>query len=167
MIHHSKRLSFKKFQEDEFDLYFQLASNEQVMHYITGKAVLEDNARIRYQAILNHNELHQELGYFKINLQSKHSFIGLGKLEFTKEGEAELGYSMLPGFWGNGYGSEISAWLVEKALTIPSLKQLMAIIDPKNIASEKILSKQNFTLTETKMMGNLPAAIYHLKLGDR
>jgi len=164
MIYHSKRLIFEKFQAADFDLYFQLASNKKVMHHITGKTIPEKDAQIRYQAILDHNTIHQNLGYFKVNLQSDHSYIGLGKLEFKQTEEAELGYSILPAYWRKGYGSEISAWLVEKALTIPSLHQLMAIIDPENIASEKILRQQKFTLTETKNMNGLPAAFYHLQL---
>lgn len=167
MIHHSQRLSFEKFKEEDFNLYFQLASDEKVMHFITGKAISETDAKIRYQAIVNHNATHKDLGYFKVTLQSDLTFIGLGKLEFTQKGEAELGYSMLPAFWGSGYGSEISAWLVQYALTIPSLQQLMAIIDPKNTASQKILTKQNFTFTEKKMVNYPLAAVYHLKLDDR
>ena len=53
--------------------------------------------------------------------------------------KAELGYIFLPKFWGKGYGSQISRTIVNYAKTVPEIKILVAIIDPQNTASKRIL----------------------------
>jgi len=70
----------------------------------------------------------------------------------------------LPEYWGRGFGNEVSEILTAYAKTIPSIKKLIAIIDPENTSSKKILLNCGFYLHETCTMEGLPAGIYHLTL---
>lgn len=62
--------------------------------------------------------------------------LGFAKLEITKEkpNEAELGYMLLPEFWGRGLGDEIAKHLLEVAKSDPDLKRVYANTDPDNSA---------------------------------
>jgi RimJ/RimL family protein N-acetyltransferase len=88
--------------------------------------------------------------------------MGFAKLEITKEKpeEAELGYMLLPEFWGNGFGSEIAETLLEEAISDPNLTRVYANTDPNNVASRKILINNGFTSEEVGEIDGLPSEIF-------
>jgi len=160
----SVRLYFEKFKKQDFPLYFQLTGNEKVMQLISGTALSKEEALIRFENILQLNEQVKELGYFIVKNIQDGSFIGLAKIVLLENKEAEIGYSLLPENWGKGYGSEISQTLVKEAKRFNFIKSLIAIIDPENTASKKILEKSQFKLNQVCELEGLPAEIYTLSL---
>lgn len=158
------RLNFRKFTSHDFDLYFQLVGDYKVMKMISGKATTVKLAKVKFKHILKINGKNPDLGYFLISDSQSNEFIGLGKIVMTAAEDAEIGYLVQPNFWGKGYGSEISTALVKQAKKTVSIKNLMAIIDPENVASKKILKKSEFILHSVCEFEGLPAEIYKLKL---
>ncbi|MDV2887909.1 GNAT family N-acetyltransferase, partial [Alkalihalophilus pseudofirmus] len=79
-------------------------------------------------------------------------------LNENKIEEAEIGYMILPKYWGKGYGSTIAKQLIESAKQT-NLNILKAIIDPKNIPSRKILIKQGFSSEKVCEIDGLPGEI--------
>lgn len=111
------------------------------------------------------SEIRVILGTYKVfNLAN--DFIGLAKLEIReiKDTEAELGYMLLPNYWGMGVGSSIAEELIELAKEQVKIKKLIAIIDPINMASRKILIKNNFVSKEFKDFEGLPGEVLELEL---
>jgi RimJ/RimL family protein N-acetyltransferase len=88
--------------------------------------------------------------------------LGFAKLEIKKgnRNEAELGYMLLPEFWGKGFGDEIAKHLLEVAILDPDLKRVYAITDPDNIASRKILLKNGFISEEVGKIDGLPSEVF-------
>jgi len=160
----SDRLNFEKFGKNDFDLYFHLVRDENVMKMITGKPLSQSEALTKFEHILKVNEKRSQFGYFTVSTKPDEHFIGLAKLVLTKEDEAEAGYMLLPDYWGKGYGTLISQSLVKFSEEIESLKTLIAIIDPENEASKRILENGGFKLDEVCEMEGLPAEIYSLPL---
>ncbi len=60
------------------------------------------------------------------------------------DGFIELGYSMAENYWGKGLATEMAGTLVTYALSLPQLKKLVAVTDPENMASQKVLQKAGF-----------------------
>lgn len=81
----------------------------------------------------------------------------------TKENEAEVEYLLMPEHWGKGYGSEIAQALVNLGTQVDKIHSLIAIIDPENIASQRILEKQGFKWDYVGDNIGLPAAYYKRK----
>lgn len=160
----SDRLVFIPFEAKDFGNYFKLYSNEKVMEMITGRPLTEKEAREKFSNMLETNKLYPEIGWYSIQRKEDREFIGLGKIVMTTEHEAEIGYALLPGFWGKGYASEISEKLINHSRSIEDIHSLIAIIDPENKASKRILEKGNFKLEVVCEIDNLPAEIYRLKL---
>jgi len=158
----SKRLKFRKFTDGDFSLYFQLVSNEQVMKYTTGFATPEAKARKDFVKVLAFNKVDTDFGVYAIWDKAQTLFVGLGKLTITEAAakEAELGYLLLPEYWGKGLGSEIATFLVAHGCSQKRLQWLTAIIDPENIASQRILEKNKFYLDRIGEWRSLPAAYY-------
>lgn len=148
----------------DFDYYFQMVNDEKVMEMITGKPLDYTEAREDFKNLLKINAISPNFGTFKIIDKTKGCLVGLAKLEITesKTEIAELGYIIIPEYWGKGIGTLISTNLVSYAKSTKSLKGLFAIIDPKNVASRKILNKNGFQFREYKDFDGLPGEILEL-----
>ncbi len=103
-------LKLKKFYETDFADYFRLVSDEQVMAMITERAIPKEEAKIDFEKLLKNNAIHPDFGYFKILDGVDNAFIGLAKLELTSpdSAEAELGYMLLPKYWGKGIAGRVA-----------------------------------------------------------
>ena len=68
---------------------------------------------------------------------------GIFEIDKTNN-RAEIGYGLLPEFWGKGFISEAMNAMVDFGLNKLQVHKLYAIVDPKNVASIKILEKNDF-----------------------
>lgn len=155
----------KKVSKD-FAQHFLLVSNERVMKMVSGKAMSLDEAKDKFNKILRTNALHPVLGYFKITNDHSGKFIGVAKIELKEKysNDAELGYLILPEFWGKGIAGKVAKRLIELARTEKQLKKLYAIIDPENIPSRKILENNGFLSIEFKDFDGLPGELLELEI---
>lgn len=160
-------LILRKFMATDFHDYFRLVSNEAVMAMITERSIPLEEAYVNFAKVLRRNEKFDQFGTFKVYHSSNNvnEFIGLGSLILNEEktSEAELGYMLLPEYWGKGYGSEIAKILIEKAKN-NFIERLTAIIDPKNIPSRKILINSGFQSEKLCEIDGLPGEILYMGL---
>jgi RimJ/RimL family protein N-acetyltransferase len=156
------RIYLEKLLPQDFESFYALTGNEKVMAMITERPLSEEEARKKFNYFLENNELHKSFGSFKVLEVGSSKLLGFAKLEITKEkrNEAELGYMLLPEFWGNGFGSEIAETLMEVAKSGLHLNRLYAITDPDNSASRKILINNGFTSEEVGEIDGLPSEIF-------
>ncbi len=63
-------------------------------------------------------------------------------------GVATIGYSVLPAFWGQGFGTELAALLVEFATGTLGAPEVRATTLDDNPASARVLVKLGFTVLE-------------------
>jgi RimJ/RimL family protein N-acetyltransferase len=160
----SKRLIFSHYTELDFDDYYGLVSNADVMKMITGRPFSESETQNRFEKMLQINKENPEMGHFKVSLRDGGAFVGHSKLEKTNTCEAEIGYVLRPEFWRKGYGNEIAGTLVSLGRDVPDIQNLIAIIDPENTASKRILEKQGFQWDYNGEYIGLPAAYYKIEL---
>ncbi|MBY4897051.1 GNAT family N-acetyltransferase [Cupriavidus sp. AU9028] len=161
-------LVLQKFGPGDFDDYFRLVSDARVMAMITERAIPVDEARRDYRTLLATNDIHPEFGQFRI-LDSEHRrFVGLAKLELpTADADtAELGYMILPEYWGRGIGSRIARQLIARAEEQRGLRSLFAIIDPANLPSRKILINNGFASREFRDFDGLPGEVLERETGS-
>jgi len=152
----------EKLSPQDFESFYALTGNEKVMAMITERPLSKKEALKKFNYFIQNNELHRSFGSFKVLEVGSSKLLGFAKLEITKEkpNEAELGYMLLPEFWGKGLGSEIAKYLLEVAKSDPDLKRVYAITDPDNIASRKILLKNGFVSEEVGQIDGLPSEVF-------
>ena len=162
------KLSLEKITADDFSKYYTLVSNKKVMEMITQRAIPFEEAKSKYESLLNNNQLHESFGSFKIIDTETNTFIGYAKLvvKEANSNEAEVGYMLLPEFWGRGIGSEVTRMLIKKAQKLKQLQRVTAMIDPKNIASRRILIKNRFVTEKMSEVNGLPSEIFSRILVD-
>lgn len=95
--------------------------------------------------------------------------IGCCGLRPLKEKEYEIGFHLRPKFWRQGYAEEASNAVIDYAFTVLRVEKLFAGHNPKNIASQKLLTKLGFTYTgeEYYEPTGLQHPSYELKRNDK
>lgn len=160
------KLAFKKFTPDDFDDYFRLVGDGTVMAMITERALPRDEAVEDFEQRVSRNGIADDFGYYKVIDADSRAFVGLAKLEVEHAAsiEAELGYILLPEYWGKGVGGRVAKLLVDRARTLPQLASLYAIIDPLNVPSRKILTNNGFVSKAFQDFDGLPGELLVLNL---
>ena len=62
-------------------------------------------------------------------------------------GEIEIGYFLKRSAWGNGYATEAVERILRFAFEDSPLEKVVAVIEPENIGSRRILEKTGFSTT--------------------
>ena len=160
------RIDIRKFLENDFPEYFALVNDENVMKMITGRALEYKEAGERYEKLLAVNDFHESFGSFIVFEKESGKFIGFGKMILEKEKmkEAEVGYMLMPEYWGMGYAAEITKILLEKAENTGLLERVTGIIDPENKASKNVLLKNGFVSEKLCEIDGLPGEILSKQL---
>ena len=146
----SKRLIYIKVNRSEFSNYLKWYTNDLVMKFITGRGLHLEEARLRFEKALDINEKHPELGFYTVKDKNENTFVGIAKLVYLNEYQAEVGYGSMPEFWDQKYASEMLDCLINYSKEIPKIKELIAVVNEDNLASKKVLTKQNFKFYEKK-----------------
>jgi len=160
-----ENICLEKLTSTDFENYFQLVNDEKVMAMITERAIPIEEAKNNFKRIIQTNQIHPQFGTFKITDTLSKAFIGTAKLsvETPEANETELGYMLLPDWWGKGIGGIVAKKMIEIVKQENQINRVFAIIDPKNIASRQILIKNGFVSIEFKDFDGLPGEILELK----
>lgn len=160
----SERLIYLPVTNNDRENYMAWYTNDEVMKYITGKGLSQTAANERFIKAVKNNEAHPEVGLYLAKHRQSEEFIGIAKLTYMNDTQAEVGYGMMPAYWGMGYATEMLQCLVTYAQSIARIKELIGIVNPENLPSVKVLTKQGFELYEHEELPEEGAAYYRLKL---
>ncbi len=160
----SERLLYSKFIADDLPYYLSWCTDDAVMEFITGKGLSVEDGKKRFEKGMALSEAHEEVGLYLVRARTDQQVIGVAKLVYMNATQAEVGYGLLPPYWGQGYASEILRSLIDYSQTIPRIHELIGIVDPRHKASIKVLTKQGFEFDGNKPYETKIAAYYLLGL---
>ncbi|GAB4408061.1 MAG: hypothetical protein OHK0039_10940 [Bacteroidia bacterium] len=140
----SSRLTYTLSTAADSPHYLRWYTDPATMRYITGGALTPDEGRARFGRVLDINARSRGWGFFSAWTRTDGAFVGLVKLVPMPDGLAEVGYGLLPPYWGLGYASEMLACFTDYACELPDIHTLVALTDPDNEASIHVLVKQGF-----------------------
>lgn len=126
-------------------------SNQEVVRYITGRALTREEAWTRFLRAVGHWAV-RGYGYWVVRERATGRVVGdagLADLQRESEpsyrGEPEAGWALLPWAQGRGYATEavqaVLAW-ADAALPAP---RVVCIIDPNHAASLRVAARCGFT----------------------
>ena len=163
----SDRLAYRKITMADLPVYLRMAMDENVMMYITGKSLSAHDAKLRLKTMVDTNAEIPGIGFYMAFERNSGDFIGLGKLVVIHDSTAEIGYSLLPQFWGRKYASEIAGFFIDYAHSLLNIKDIVALVNPGNAASKKLLANFGFKWMETGFLNDLPTEIHMLEFNNR
>ena len=143
----SERLLLRQFSLNDIEAVYQFNSNVE-LHRYTGDEII--NSRQRAEQTIKDIWLkdYTNYGYGRRAVIDKpeNKIIGFAGLKYLAEiGETDIGYRILPHYWGKGLVSEISKKIILYGFNELNLKRIIGIAMPENIASCKVLEKIGFS----------------------
>ena len=145
-------MRLEKITESDRQLYDLLVFDEQVMNMNLGRVFSQDEADTFFRYMLDLNSEDSAAGYYKAFAEAEGSevFVGLGGLTVDDGyGACELEYMLLPQYWHRGHGTELVKKLLETSLDAGLPRRFIAITDPDNTYSRRILLRNGFSSAKT------------------
>lgn len=146
MIFETARLAARRFRPGDLDAFVAMRDDPEVARYQSWDRFTEDEGR-RFIADLATAEPGAP-GWFQFALKEKATgrFIGDCGL-FIDPGDrrlARVGYTIARPFWNRGFATEAVSALVDDAFGRFALHRVTASVDPRNLASCRVLEKAGF-----------------------
>lgn len=163
-------LALKKYTENDYPLYSQLVFNEQTMNMNLGRVFTDEEAVLFFQMALRFNRENPDLGFYQVFAkQGKDAhYIGMGALTWNDDYHAiEIEYMLLPQYWNQGHGTELVTLLLQMANNACQETDIVALTDPENVYSKRILQRVGFTFVKQYVNDDGELAELYIKRTER
>jgi RimJ/RimL family protein N-acetyltransferase len=146
MFINTTRTIIRPFIPEDQDNLALLCGSYEAMRYIPPHFGIESGKQIK-ERLNNYIRHHEEYGIsFGIVYDHKGNFLGRAGFYFVPEVNLyEIGYSLLPEYWGRGYATELVKALLDYAFNILNLDAVCARTIIDNYRSANVLDKTGFT----------------------
>lgn len=137
------RLVLRRFTAGDVESLVELDSDREVMRYLTGEPTpREEVERTVLPEILAQYETHPGLGTFAAHEKPGGRFVGWFGLHPTAEaGTVDVGYRLNRVAWGQGYATEGTRALIDKAFGELGLARVVADTMAVNTKSRRVMVK--------------------------
>ncbi len=142
----TERLLLRRLNTNDVDEVLEMRGNPEVMKYIPRPLAKTKEEALGHIAMIE-EKIENNTGInWGITIKGNDKIIGIiGHYRIQPENyRAEIGYMSLPQYNGKGYISEAIKAVVEYGFNQMNLHSIEAVIDPANIASERVLQKNGF-----------------------
>lgn len=142
----TERLILRRITNDDVNEVFELRSNPETMKYIPRPLVKTTEDALEHVAMIE-EKITSNIGInWGITLKGDSKVLGIiGYYRMQPENyRAEIGYMLLPEYHGKGIIPEAVNRLIAYGFDDLKLHSIEAVIDPENLASEKVLQKCGF-----------------------
>ncbi len=133
----------------ERDLQFilRLLNEPSFLRYIGDKGVrtLDDARQYLLTGPIASYEKHG-FGLYLVQLKQSETSVGIcGLIKRDMLPDVDIGFALLPEFWNNGYAAEAAAAVMSFATSSLGISRIVAITEPTNEASARVLQKVGLT----------------------
>jgi ribosomal-protein-alanine N-acetyltransferase len=108
-------------------------------------------------------------GWWLIRDRQSGGFLGRGGLKrvhIADNDEVEIGYGLLPEYWGRGLAAEMSRECVRLAFEVLALESIVCFTMPTNTRSRRVMEKVGFVYERDTIWFDLPHVLYRLTAAD-
>ncbi len=142
----TKRLTLRQFTSDDATFILELLNEPSFIQNIGNRGARSVSDAIKYiETGPVASYARNGFGLYLVELKESGESIGMcGLIKREALADVDIGYAFLPKFWSKGYAVE-SALAVKKQARSLELKHLVAITDPSNIGSIRVLEKIGLT----------------------
>jgi ribosomal-protein-alanine N-acetyltransferase len=158
----TERLTLRQFTPDDAAFILELLNEPSFIQNIGDRSVRSLANAIKYiEAGPITSYVRNGFGLYLVQLKESSESIGMcGLIKREALEDVDIGYAFLPKFWSKGYAVESALAVKEQAHAL-GLERLVAIVDPANAGSIRVLEKIGLTF---EAMIRLAADDIELKL---
>ena len=155
----SARLFLRPLLENDVDLVLELFTDPEIMEY-AGGPVKSERIRAEMAASVQRGadgsigvwcickaQTKEPIGtiaLLPLPVEAEDTEWELVRTGEMPDGDIEIGYFLRKEEWRQGYISEAVSRVLEFAFSVASLEEIVAVIDPRNTASRKVLERTGF-----------------------
>lgn len=142
---HTNRLLLRQFTETDIENVYKGLSHPEVIKYygVSYSSLEATKTQMQFFADLEKNET--GCWWAICNTENNVFYGACGVNNMNKEHKkAEMGFWLLPEFWGQGIIIEAAAAICEYAFTNLQLHRIEAMVETENMNSKKVLEKLQF-----------------------
>ncbi len=163
----TKRLVLRNWTDADGDALFEILREPEVVRYIAdGKPFTFEKVR-EFLVWAKNYELENGFCRWKVCEKVSGEIIGsCGFARLPNMDEIELGYLFAPKYWGRGFATEITEAVTVYGFNKLGFREIIAMTDPENIASQKVLEKIGFTKRGLELTGGAESLVYIKKISD-
>jgi RimJ/RimL family protein N-acetyltransferase len=162
LVVETDRLWLGEFVPEDAQAIFEVGSNPQVMQYIDENrftSVAEAEAVIRQHPLADYRKY--GFGRWAVVVKANARVIGMTGLKYLPDlGEVDLGYRLLPEYWGRGLATEAGQACLRYGFQTLQLSRIIGLVDPANVRSVRVLEKCGLTFEKMTTFRSLQAAQY-------
>ncbi|MCA1566364.1 MAG: GNAT family N-acetyltransferase [Acidobacteria bacterium] len=139
----TERLNLRPLDAGDAAFILELLNGEAFLHNIGDKGVrtVEDAVRYILEGPVDSYTQHG-FGLWLVELKEAGTPAGIcGLVKRDTLPDADIGYAFLPRFWSRGYACESAAAVLSYASNALGLRRVLAITNPDNTGSIKVLEK--------------------------
>jgi len=169
IILETERLLLRRLVLDDLNDLFALYRDPEIRKYFPEGVLTLEETREELEWHKDGHPRFPKLGLWATIHKETGKFIGrCGLLPWTIEDrqEVEIAYMIDKTFWGQGLATEAARGILEYGFEQLNLSRLICLIDPDNVASQKVAEKIGMTL-ERQVDGidgdHYPTLIYSIK----
>jgi RimJ/RimL family protein N-acetyltransferase len=142
----TKRLILRRFVPEDAALILELLNEPSFIQNIGDRGVRTLSDAERYiETGPAASYARNGFGLYLVQVKDSHESIGMcGLIKRDSLEDVDLGYAFLPRFWSKGYAIESVLAAMEFARNTVRLERVVAIVDPKNQGSIRVLEKAGF-----------------------
>ena len=142
----TKRLTLRQFTSDDATFILELLNEPSFIQNIGDRGARSVSDAIKYiETGPVASYARNGFGLYLVELKESGESIGMcGLIKREALADVDIGYAFLPKFWSKGYAVESALAVKEQARSL-ELKHLVAITDPSNIGSIRVLEKIGLT----------------------
>jgi RimJ/RimL family protein N-acetyltransferase len=161
------RLRMRPYAAEDFENFYFLGSDPEVMRYISnGVPRTRAEAAEVFPKLTDHWQEHG-FGVWVLEDRETGQYLGRCGLRHLPEiGEIELLYTLMQHAWGRGIGTEAARESLRYGFEVLRLKRTIAIAEPANRASWRIMEKLGMKLEKQAPYKGVDVVWYAIERND-
>src|SRR5262245_18864325 len=144
------RLWLRQFTPSDAEAVLAIAGNPQVMRFVMNPCVtsISEAAKLMEESPLRDYRKYG-FGRWAVVLKENRRVIGSAGLKYLEDlNEVDLGYLLLPEYWGLGLATEIAREIVRYGFGTLRLPRIVGLVDADNVRSVRVLEKLGFAFAK-------------------
>ncbi|MEM9202761.1 MAG: GNAT family N-acetyltransferase [Actinomycetota bacterium] len=165
---HTERLTLRPFRDDDVDAYFAVHDTPEVRGSLHLPDSFDREEAWKHLAIWNGQWTLRNSGQWAVEVTATGEFIGrAGTHRPLRDGwpGLEVGWTIHPDHWGQGYATEAGRASVDWAFANHAVDELVSVILPDNAASQAVARRLGFSWGEERTLPHfvqIPHGIWRL-----
>lgn len=166
----TERLKFRLLQDDDFETWLNFFKNSDTAKFLGFGHLSSAEEQCQFWFDIQERRYKNDLGGMNVLIEKETGkFVGQCGLliqEVDGQQKMEIGYSVLPEFWGKGFAPEAAKKCRDFAFENSFTDVLISIIHIDNIKSEKVALKNGMKKTIQTIYKEMPVNIFSIEKSE-